>query len=756
VSGGRLRALVCGSTFGQFYLNALAARPDAFEIVGLLGRGSARSRDCARRFGVPLFRDPAELPEGLDLACVVVRSAVLGGAGGALAHDLLGRGIAVVQEQPVHHDDLAQALRLAHHRGVPFRLGNLYLHLPAVRRFIAAARAARREQEPLFLDVACASQVAFPMLQILAEALGGLRPWSLTALTRAEDGPFQLVGGRLGGIPLTLRVQNEVDPADPDNHLHLLHRLLLGFPGGTLALADTHGPLLWHPRLHVPATVKDRLDFAAAPDLAEPASQPLAEPAPPSLGHQLADVWPRAIGADLLALRTAILTGGDRSGEAALLTVCRVWQDLTGAIGYPALRPGAPHRPLPAAVLREAVAALDSPVAGRDGAVAGCVEAVEPLLRSLAAEKVPEFVARLDAAVLSAMASALWPSEGTVRKGARWHADEILARTHTAPRHHRLVRRWLDLLVERGWLRRDGSSLIPLRSVTSDDVARAWDQAEAAWSEGLGGPVFIDYLRRHVEHLPRLMSDDLHPALLLFPEGRIEPAAAIYRETLPARYLNGAVAEAARRIAADGRRALGVIEVGGGTGATTEVVAPVLDRLVEAGVAVDYLFTDISRFFLDPARARFGRYSWMRFGQIDVDRDPLSQGARPGAADVVIAAGVLNNAADLAATLRGLAALLAEGGWLLIVEPTREHLEILISQAFMMTPPRDGRCRSGVAFLSPPEWRAALAEAGLDAIVSLPAEDHPLAPLGQRLFLARRPVAVLTPTPTPTPLQGVS
>ena len=35
----RLRVLVCGTTFGQAYLNGLAAAPAHFELAGILARG---------------------------------------------------------------------------------------------------------------------------------------------------------------------------------------------------------------------------------------------------------------------------------------------------------------------------------------------------------------------------------------------------------------------------------------------------------------------------------------------------------------------------------------------------------------------------------------------------------------------------------------------------------------------------------------------------------------------------------------------
>ena len=50
----KLRVIVCGSTFGQYYIRALQTVPDEFEVVGLLANGSNRSKLCADFYHVPL------------------------------------------------------------------------------------------------------------------------------------------------------------------------------------------------------------------------------------------------------------------------------------------------------------------------------------------------------------------------------------------------------------------------------------------------------------------------------------------------------------------------------------------------------------------------------------------------------------------------------------------------------------------------------------------------------------------------------
>jgi pyochelin biosynthesis protein PchG len=355
-----LRTVVCGTVFGRFYLEALRLKAlrtasPAFALSGILASGSPRSRACAAEYGVPYYTRVDQLPEDTDVACVVVRSAVAGGPGGELARALLARGVHVLQEQPAHPDEVADCLRLARMHGVQYRLNSFYPHVEPVRRFLAAVRALRVLRTFRHVDAACSSQVLFPLLDILGRALGGLGPWAFAdppsvAEVRVATGvpvPFRLVHGAIAGIPLSLLVQNQIDPADPDNHAHLLHRISLGTDAGTLTLADTHGPVLWTPRLHVGRDRDGRLalDGPGTARLDQPTSAFLGAPQPQPFRRTFAELWPEGVRRALDELRAAIAEGGHGSPAGQYtLTLSRMWLDLTTRLGRPELISGT-HAP---------------------------------------------------------------------------------------------------------------------------------------------------------------------------------------------------------------------------------------------------------------------------------------------------------------------------------------------------------------------------------------------------------------------------
>jgi pyochelin biosynthetic protein PchG len=357
--GSRMfRVVVCGSTFGQVYLAALARGNLPFVLAGVLGRGSRRSRSVADRHGVPLFTDAAQVPEDVDIACVVVRSTAMGGSGTELAKYFMARGIHVVQEHPVHHDELVDCLRIASRQGVVYHLNTFYRQLLPVRQFLVAAQSLLARQRPLYIDAVCAIQVSYSLLDILGQALGCVRPWRLSVLPPIGDAlrqlsetstPFRSLDAVIGGVPLTLRIQNQTDPSDPDNHLHLLHRVTIGTRGGNLTLLNTHGPLLWSPSMHIPASVKENFDLGsdAAPYLDFPSAAPIGPAQAPTYRHILGEMWPDAIGTALLEVRRAILAGDECRGRGQYqLAICQVWRAVTSCLGYPEMIAGETPEPL--------------------------------------------------------------------------------------------------------------------------------------------------------------------------------------------------------------------------------------------------------------------------------------------------------------------------------------------------------------------------------------------------------------------------
>ena len=127
------RVLIVGAKFGEMYLNAFMQPQEGLELVGLLAQGSPRAKELAQAFGIPLYTSLEQIKEMPDIACIVVRSTVAGGSGTQLARHFLTHGAHVIQEHPLHPDDVRSLQALAQEQGRCYWVNTFYPHALAGR-----------------------------------------------------------------------------------------------------------------------------------------------------------------------------------------------------------------------------------------------------------------------------------------------------------------------------------------------------------------------------------------------------------------------------------------------------------------------------------------------------------------------------------------------------------------------------------------------------------------------------------------------
>ncbi|KAJ8063293.1 hypothetical protein OCU04_008523 [Sclerotinia nivalis] len=113
---------------------------------------------------------------------------------------------------------------------------------------------------------------------------------------------------------------------------------------------------------------------------------------------------------------------------------------------------------------------------------------------------------------------------------------------------------------------------------------------------------------------------------------------------------------------------LRILEIGAGTGGTTELILRGLQNSDQFPQYSKYTFTDISAGFFPKARERFANAMNMEFKVFDISRDPLSQGFEPNSYDLILAANVVHATPSLSQTLQNLQPLLLPRGQLVLTE----------------------------------------------------------------------------------------
>lgn len=279
----------------------------------------------------------------------------------------------------------------------------------------------------------------------------------------------------------------------------------------------------------------------------------------------------------------------------------------------------------------------------------------------------------------------------------------------------------------------------PVVHETREQAWAAWDIAKLSGQSSAEMALAEAALRALLE----IVTGKRPATDVLFPDGRQTLVEGVYKDNRIAARFSKTLADVAAQCVGewDRSRKLRILEIGAGTGGTSEPVfaalAPYADRIEE------YAYTDVSRAFLIHAqRAYVDRVPGLTTTLFDVEKPLADQGLEKGRYDLVIAANVLHATADIQRTLARVRETMTPGGVLLLNETSKATLFTHVTFGLL-----DGWWRStdperripGTPSLTPESWRHAMEQTGFDWIVGSGAEERAL---GQQIIVARANAAV--------------
>jgi SAM-dependent methyltransferase/acyl carrier protein len=256
----------------------------------------------------------------------------------------------------------------------------------------------------------------------------------------------------------------------------------------------------------------------------------------------------------------------------------------------------------------------------------------------------------------------------------------------------------------------------------------------------------VALLKRCLEAYPQILRGEANALEALFPAGGMELVEKIHGGEglmevygrLQAQMVRVYVEE---RLKQQSDQLLSIVEVGAGTGGSS---AYVLEALQPFQNQVRYLYSDVSRSFLEHGRKRFASvYGSLSFALLDVEADPLKQGYEAGSVDLIIGSNVLHATRRIERSLTELKKLLKTNGVLLLTELTRIQsfamLTFGLTEGWWRFEDPSNRL-AGSPLLSQKRWLQLLKRTGFDVLVtqapgcnaSEPAQDPP-----QTLILAQ-------------------
>ncbi|MBM7077194.1 SDR family NAD(P)-dependent oxidoreductase [Micromonospora humida] len=335
-------------------------------------------------------------------------------------------------------------------------------------------------------------------------------------------------------------------------------------------------------------------------------------------------------------------------------------------------------------------------------------------------------------------------------------ATEVARRVGVTARYERLLHTLLTMLADGGVLTVHEGRFRPDPAALTDALAGGHGaRLDALAAANPDSAVFVELLRRCLDHYPELLRGELLATDLLFPASgttameqiyRGNPISDLYNDLLTARLLEH-VDHRRGRLRPDDR--IRILEVGSGTGGTT---AGLLHALAAHGEHLEYWYTDLSVAFLAHGRREFGgRYPFVRFKRLDLDTDLVAQGFPAAGFDLVVGANVLHATSDVSRAARHLRAVLRPDGQLLLNELTTVTLAATVTYGLFdgWWAHTDTRLRlPGSPLLSVSGWDAVLSAAGYARVRAVPGEATTSRNF-QHVIVAAAAAPVDEPAPAP-------
>ncbi|EES41355.1 thiazolinyl imide reductase [Staphylococcus caprae M23864:W1] len=305
-----------------------------YEIVGILSKGSKQSKKCSEKYQVPLYTNLNDIDvTKIDIVIIVIRSAIVGGKGSEIAKYFLNKGVHVIQEQPVHSDDIVQSLKTMRNQDCLYMINTFYPYIETVKKFIQFAQKISRKCSLKYIEASCSIQVLYPLLDILNQSLEGLSPASLHD-KKIQTGFFTQVFGEIKNVPFDIKIQNQLDTSNPDNYFHIFHKITFYYESGRLTLNDTNQGVSWYPRVFIPNDEEGNLNLYIDNTLLNlPVSENI-NTHDYTYKNVYEEVWPRSIKNTIERFEDYIQKPKDLNVYLQqLFTLCQLWKEISQLIG---------------------------------------------------------------------------------------------------------------------------------------------------------------------------------------------------------------------------------------------------------------------------------------------------------------------------------------------------------------------------------------------------------------------------------------
>lgn len=246
--------------------------------------------------------------------------------------------------------------------------------------------------------------------------------------------------------------------------------------------------------------------------------------------------------------------------------------------------------------------------------------------------------------------------------------EELREKVGIEMRYVRLFEAVIRMLAEGGFLTVDENRIFIRNKAVQVEKGDLEKEKEQVSSQIGQLQSYLILVNLCIENIMEIMTGEVSAVDILFGSEGKELVANIYKGNAMINYCNQVVATLIRKRIDNAEGKLRIVEIGAGTGATSEQV---FQALRGAEKKVSYTYTDISRRFLEAGAERFSRVApYAEYKVLDIEKEIEAQGFVPEAYDVVIATNVLHATKNMERTLENVGKLLNQGGCIIVNEAT--------------------------------------------------------------------------------------
>jgi polyketide synthase PksM len=240
--------------------------------------------------------------------------------------------------------------------------------------------------------------------------------------------------------------------------------------------------------------------------------------------------------------------------------------------------------------------------------------------------------------------------------------------------YEKWLKEMVRLFAKIGFLQETENGWLAIDSVPTDiqPIWEEWNCQKPIWAKYTALKAQSTLVEEVVKVLPDIIRREILATEILFPNSSLELMEAVYKSNVTGHYFNELLANCVaayvqEAVSIHPDKKIRIIEIGAGTGGTSEVV---LEKLKPLGEYIEeYCYTDISQAFLLHAQNQYAEGNpFLTCKLFNLEMPLENQNVQQGSYDIAIAANCLHTTTDISVSIENAKAVLKKNGLLVLNE----------------------------------------------------------------------------------------